>query len=137
MRLDVSTEVSGAAWGIDPALLRGLALVESSHEYNPKRYGTRERWGNPPLGRRWNYCGLMQLRGGGQPMGCSPRVKFPPCELLVVSPELSVWYACVHLVGWRRQCGDRWFDCYNAGSPGKTNDGSFGREVRRHARRFR
>jgi hypothetical protein len=127
----VAYRVAGAAWGIEPEVLEALAWVESSGERNPRRYGTRERWGDPPLGRRWRICGLMQLHGGGRPMGTREPVRFPPCAVLVVSPELSVWYAAMHLSGWRRACGRRWLECWNKGYPGLRSDGRFQAAVMR------
>ena len=118
-------------------MLMGLAEVESTLQHNPPRYGPKgKRWGPGPRGRKWNYCGLMQLRSGGRPMGTKPPIVFPPCEILILFPELSMWFASMHLHGWRRSVGPRKaYDAYNSG--GGCGDGSFGRKVRRKARKWR
>ena len=141
-RVEVSAVVSGAAWGFPPHILMGLADTESTLQHNPPRNGPDgRRWGPPPMGRRWRYCGLMQLRGGAQPMGQPPEVLFPPCEILILFPELSVRYGAMHLDGWRRSYGMPWaLEAYNCGCLDNDrcleSDGSFMRKVLRKARRW-
>jgi hypothetical protein len=132
-RIDAALYVSAVAWGHDPALYRGLAEVESGCEANPRRYGRLQRWGNPPLGRRWSIVGLMQLPAGKVGMGGIGRI--PDGELLILLPELAAWYGAGHLAGWRRACGaQRQWDCYNRGWDGRTA-GTWGRQVKNAARR--
>jgi len=131
-RIEAALYVSALAWGHDPSELRGLAWCESKRVVNPKRYGTLERWGYPPVGRQWNICGLMQLPNGKRGMG---RIGLlPACELQILVPSLAAWYGAGHLDGWRRACGrERQFDCYNRGGAGMTA-GTWGECVRRAAR---
>jgi len=137
-RLRVAAHVAGAAWGHDPALLLGLAWVESEHEANPRRYGTGKRYGPPPLGKRWKICGLMQIHGGARPMGTREPVRFPPCEILVLLPEVSLWFGAMHLAGWKRALGTQLYvEGYNKGFNAIGSDMSFTAKVERAARRFR
>jgi hypothetical protein len=125
-RLDVAFAVSAAAWNHNRIQLEALAWCESKLDPNPRRYGTKQRWGYPPLGRRWNICGIMQLSNGieGKRMGLLPR-----CELQILFPELAVWYGAQHLAGWKTACGRyRQWDCYNQGGAGLTQ-GDWGKCV--------
>ena len=133
-RIEAAIYASALAWGHDPATFRGLAVVESGLEANPRRYGTGKRWGNPPHGRRWRICGLYQLRGGMSGAG-KPDWQIPPCEILVRSPVLSAWYGAAHLDGWRRACGRKaMFNAYNRGTC-TGGDGSFTTAVVKAAKR--
>jgi len=141
-RVDISVEIAGAAWDFPPSDLYGLAVTESTLQYNPPRFGPKgKRWGPPPLGKKWNYCGLMQIRGGAQPMGQPPHVRFPPCEVLILFPELSVWYAAMHLRGWSNRYGyPSGIENYNCGNADNdkclASAGSFKRKVLRKARLY-
>ena len=71
-------------------------------------------------------------------MGAPPRVRFPPCEVLIILPELSVWYGAMHLRGWRKRYGmPMALEAYNKGSGCETSDGSFARRVKRHAKIYK
>lgn len=133
-RLDTALEVAAEAWGLDPAGFRSLAWVESNLQVNPRRYGSREPWGDPPLGRRWKICGLLQLAGGFGIQGQPRNVRVPHCGLLVLGPWLPAWYGAAHLAGWRRACGSRrQYECYNAGFPGRGRArATFEEKVKRH-----
>lgn len=118
VRIEASLYVSARAWGHDPALFRGLAIVESRLEANPRRYGRLQRWGRTRTAttRPWRYLGLMQTREyPACPMGS--KAPFPPGELLTTWPSLSAWYGAAHLTGWARACGKELKLCgYNTGA---------------------
>ena len=131
-RLDLSLEVAARAWSLDPVGFRSLAWVESNLQVNPKRYSTREPWGDPPLGRRWRICGLLQLAGGQGIQGQPRKVRVPDCGLLVLGPWLPAWYGAAHLAGWRKSCGERrMYECYNAGFRGMGREATFTAKVER------
>jgi hypothetical protein len=139
-RILTALEFSAYAWGHDPALLKGLAYVESTMQANPPRHGRNgKRWGDGPGRARWRYCGLMQTRHYPGVTAGPDSVPFPPGELLVAFPELSAWYGAIHLAGWRSWCGRRLqFEAYNKGWKGcrGETEGTFTKAVKRAARRL-
>jgi hypothetical protein len=137
-RIQTALHYSAVVWGHDPDEFWGLAYVESTMQVNPPRMGPKGKpWGDPPEGRRWKYCGLMQTTHYPRRPARS-KAAYPPGEWLIAWPELSAFYGAIHLHGWRRWCGEELqYEGWHSGWTGcRGEDGmSFTRKVMRYAKR--